>query len=57
MCANQEEILDSATSERIIELLQSLNRDGLTVVVVTHNERLAYSAGRTILLRDGKIAE
>ncbi len=48
--------LDSATSERIIELLHSLNGDGLTVVVVTHNELLADSSARRILLVDGRIA-
>ncbi len=46
--------LDSGTSERIIDLLQSLNGDGLTVVVVTHNEALAAKSDRRLLLRDGK---
>jgi ABC-type lipoprotein export system ATPase subunit len=48
--------LDSRTSDRILELLRELNGDGLTVVVVTHNESLAASAGRRITLRDGRIA-
>jgi ABC-type lipoprotein export system ATPase subunit len=48
--------LDSRTSDRILELLRELNRDGLTVVVVTHNESLAASADRRIILRDGRIA-
>jgi ABC-type lipoprotein export system ATPase subunit len=47
--------LDSATSERILDLFRSLNRDGLTVVVVTHNEALAEAAGRRLVLKDGKI--
>jgi putative ABC transport system ATP-binding protein len=49
--------LDSATSERILDLFRSLNEDGLTIVVVTHNETLAAAAGRKIVLRDGRIAE
>ena len=49
--------LDSATSERVIGLLRSLNEEGLTVVVVTHNETLADSANRRIVLRDGGIVE
>ena len=48
--------LDSETSRRIIELLHSLNRDGLTVVVVTHNDTLAEAAARRIHLIDGRIA-
>jgi putative ABC transport system ATP-binding protein len=47
--------LDSATSSRIIDLLQSLNADGLTIVVVTHNEALAAAAQRSLCLRDGLI--
>ena len=50
--------LDSATSDSVIALLRSLAaRDGLTVVVVTHNDALASSADRTIALRDGRIEE
>ena len=48
--------LDSRTSDRILDLLRELNREGLTVVVVTHNESLASSADRRITLRDGRIA-
>ena len=49
--------LDSATSERILDLFRSLNQEGLTIVVVTHNETLAAAAGRKITLRDGHIAD
>jgi putative ABC transport system ATP-binding protein len=48
--------LDSATSERILDLFQTLNREGLTIVVVTHNATLAGNACRRIILRDGRIA-
>jgi putative ABC transport system ATP-binding protein len=47
--------LDSATGEEIAGLLDSLHREGRTVVVVTHNERLARRAERLIRLRDGRI--
>ena len=47
--------LDSATSDTIIELLQTLNAGGLTIVVVTHNDTLANAAKRRIDFRDGKI--
>ena len=47
--------LDIATSERIIGLLGRLHLDGLTVLVVTHNEVLADAAERRIVLADGRI--
>lgn len=47
--------LDTATGDTIIELFQQLNRDGLTVLVVTHNSSLAQAAQRTIELVDGRI--
>ncbi|RPI98382.1 MAG: ABC transporter ATP-binding protein [Candidatus Aminicenantes bacterium] len=48
--------LDTARSEEIGRILQDLNtREGLTVILVTHNLRLAALARRTIELRDGKI--
>jgi ABC-type lipoprotein export system ATPase subunit len=48
--------LDTARSEEIGWILQELNaKEGLTVILVTHNLRLAALAQRTIELRDGKI--
>ena len=49
--------LDSATGETIIELFERLNRDGLTILVVTHNSRLANSAHRHIELVDGRLRQ
>jgi putative ABC transport system ATP-binding protein len=49
--------LDTKRSEEIGEVLKTLNeKEGLTVLLVTHNPMLAKFAGRTITLRDGKIA-
>lgn len=49
--------LDMKTSEDVHELLDELRQKrGLTLVVVTHNERLAAAMGKTIRLMDGKIA-
>jgi putative ABC transport system ATP-binding protein len=47
--------LDAATGEEILELFQRLNADGTTLVVVTHDERLASHAGRIIHMLDGRI--
>ncbi len=43
--------LDSATSEMIFELFRQLNRQGMTVVVVTHNLDLARRAQKMYTLR------
>jgi len=49
--------LDTKRSGEIGEVLKTLNeKEGLTVLLVTHNPALARIAQRTITLRDGKIA-
>jgi putative ABC transport system ATP-binding protein len=47
--------LDSTTGESVLELLESLNADGVAVVVVTHDRDVAARAGRQIVMRDGLI--
>ena len=50
--------LDGRTGERIIELIESLNREaGVTIVMVTHEARVANRAGRMIRLADGAVVE
>jgi putative ABC transport system ATP-binding protein len=49
--------LDSRTSVEIMALLQQLNREGITIVVVTHEHDVADFAGRIISFRDGKVIE
>jgi putative ABC transport system ATP-binding protein len=50
--------LDNATGQRIFELLQSLNTDGgSTIVLVTHEVALASKASRMIRLLDGAVVE
>ena len=49
--------LDSATGDTVIELFERLNDDGLTVLVVTHNARLAGAAHRQLELIDGRLDE
>ena len=48
--------LDSATGDSIIALFQQLHRDGLTILVVTHNPAMAAAAERRIALWDGRMA-
>jgi putative ABC transport system ATP-binding protein len=47
--------LDSRTSREIMELFKALHRQGMTVVLVTHDPGVATSAERQIILRDGSI--
>jgi lipoprotein-releasing system ATP-binding protein len=47
--------LDSATGNGILEVLETLNRAGQTIVMVTHDDRIANRAGRIVTLVDGKI--
>ena len=47
--------LDSATGEDVARLLLGLSENGKTVVIVTHNERLAERADRVVRLRDGRV--
>ncbi|HUM14593.1 MAG TPA: ABC transporter ATP-binding protein [Candidatus Nitrosotalea sp.] len=47
--------LDSRTSVEIMALFQDLNREGITVVVVTHEADIARYAGRVLTFRDGHV--
>jgi putative ABC transport system ATP-binding protein len=47
--------LDSRTSVEIMALFQDLNREGITVVVVTHESDIARYAGRILSFRDGRL--
>jgi putative ABC transport system ATP-binding protein len=49
--------LDARTGAEMIALFERLNRDGTTVVVVTHDEELARAAKRVIHMRDGAIVD
>ena len=47
--------LDAATGRDILDLFRRLNRDGTTLLVVTHDERLASQAARVVHMLDGRI--
>jgi len=47
--------LDTRTSVEIMAILQGLNREGITIVLVTHEEDIARYAGRIIAFRDGRV--
>jgi putative ABC transport system ATP-binding protein len=47
--------LDARTGTEVIALFDKVNRDGTTIIVVTHDEELARSAHRVVHMRDGRI--
>jgi len=47
--------LDSRTSVEIMEIFQTLNDAGLTIVLVTHEHDIAQFAKRVLVFRDGKV--
>jgi putative ABC transport system ATP-binding protein len=47
--------LDAATGHEILQLFRRLNRDGTTLVVVTHDAQLAAEAGRVVHMLDGQV--
>ncbi len=48
--------IDSKTAHEIIELIRKLNADGVTIIMVTHDQNLAKEAKRTIQVFDGEIS-
>ena len=47
--------LDSENADHVMELLRELNADGLTLILVTHDQGIGASAERRIVMRDGEI--
>jgi macrolide transport system ATP-binding/permease protein len=57
LCDEPTGNLDSKSSAAILELFERLNRDGLTLVMVTHNEDVAGRAGRRVHMVDGSLTD
>lgn len=49
--------LDSKTSHEILQMFKQLNAEGITIILVTHDPKVAAAAKRTIRLADGQIVE
>ncbi|RJO71302.1 MAG: ABC transporter ATP-binding protein [Myxococcales bacterium] len=57
LCDEPTGNLDTETGSSLIQILRDLNIAGMTLVVVTHDERVAEAAGRFMYLSDGRLAE
>lgn len=56
LCDEPTGNLDSVTGRQIMEMITELNKKGRTILMVTHDSMVAEYAGRTIVMRDGRIA-
>ena len=57
LCDEPTGNLDSGNTESLLLLFDALARQGLTLVVVTHDEQVAATAGRVVRIVDGRIEE
>ena len=57
LCDEPTGNLDSRNAATLMELLDRLNADGFTIVVITHDPGVAAHAGRTIAISDGVLSE
>ncbi len=55
LCDEPTGALDSKTSEEIMKLFQELKEEGKTIVIVTHDKRIAEYCDHVLRLQDGKI--
>jgi ABC-type lipoprotein export system ATPase subunit len=49
--------LDSKSGDEVMNLLKELNKEGKTIIIITHDPRIAQYAERTVNILDGKITE
>lgn len=49
--------LDSAMAQGVMSLLEEINQQGTTIIMVTHDPELAQRASRTIQVKDGRVSE
>lgn len=49
--------LDQQTGKEIMEMFKELNREGKTIIIVTHDENVASYCNRKIIMKDGKVVD
>ncbi len=57
LCDEPTGSLDTTTGHQIIETFKSLNAEGYTVVIITHEARVSDEARRTVRIEDGRIVD
>jgi ABC-type lipoprotein export system ATPase subunit len=57
LCDEPTGNLDSASAANVLELLERLNRSGVTIVVITHDQHVADRAARVVRITDGRLME
>jgi macrolide transport system ATP-binding/permease protein len=57
LCDEPTGNLDSKSAAALLDLLESLNRQGLTIIVVTHDETVAARSPRQVEILDGRLSE
>lgn len=48
--------LNSEATDQVLEILEDLNKDGMTIMTVTHDPRVAVKAKKILYIRDGQVA-
>jgi macrolide transport system ATP-binding/permease protein len=56
LCDEPTGNLDSKNAESILDLLSDLNKDGMTLIVVTHDENVARRGSRRVTMKDGELS-
>jgi putative ABC transport system ATP-binding protein len=49
--------LDQKTGHQIMELFTQLHKEGRTIIMITHDEKIAQYASRTVRILDGELSE
>lgn len=57
LCDEPTGNLDSVNTESVLSLFEALGQDGLTLVVITHDEDVAAHAKRVVRIVDGRLTE
>jgi putative ABC transport system ATP-binding protein len=57
LCDEPTGNLDAATGAGVISLFEELHREGLTLLAVTHEERMSSAARRVLRLKEGRLVE
>ena len=55
LCDEPTGALDVATGEKVMKILEEMHKEGQTIILVTHDEKIAKNSERMIEVRDGRV--